>query len=216
MESHSARTTDPKRWVYSELVRDKSDFLGVVAYGMYKFRKNELAQGYAQKGKSEAEIKAELVRFHDQTLLGGELERYRASAASIIDDIIKNSVRAEKDRYSKEVQQMRATHAASIQSAKETHEKAILKAQKLAVNEFVKSVNSNRAAKPSPVIRFLLWLGSGLPSAGATTAMGVLVLIVLMLFVPSDRASTGVATVVNTVAGQDLVTPLKKPAAEQK
>ncbi|KFW99663.1 hypothetical protein [Pectobacterium carotovorum] len=60
----------PKRWVFSELVKDPNDPEQLIAYAMYKGDKDELAvKSRQERGLSEAQIEKELQQFHDHIVI---------------------------------------------------------------------------------------------------------------------------------------------------
>lgn len=78
-----------KLWVYKRLVTSDDDVVGLVAYGFYKSRKTELADGYRRKGLDEATISQKLKEFHDQVVSGnGEVEQYRQRAELYLDSLL--------------------------------------------------------------------------------------------------------------------------------
>lgn len=63
--------------------------MGLIAYGLYKRRKSELADGYRKNSLDEAEITRRLKTFHDQEVQGnGALDGYRSSAERLLDDML--------------------------------------------------------------------------------------------------------------------------------
>lgn len=86
------RQTSKRQWVYSRLVQGRDDMLGLIAYGLYKARKSELAESYRRNGLTEEVIVQKLREFHDQTVHGnGALEQYRGAATRYLDDLLKDA-----------------------------------------------------------------------------------------------------------------------------
>lgn len=63
--------------------------MGLIAYGLYKRRKSELAEGYRKNKLAEDEITRRLKTFHDQEVQGnGALDGYRSSAERLLNDML--------------------------------------------------------------------------------------------------------------------------------
>ncbi|WP_052238118.1 hypothetical protein [Pectobacterium brasiliense] len=79
----------PKRWVFSELVKDPNDPEQLIAYAMYKGDKDELAvKSRQERGLSEAQIEKELQQFHDHIVISpGRLQSYRDKAQAMVDEL---------------------------------------------------------------------------------------------------------------------------------
>ena len=73
-----------KKWVYKELVTDKDDVQGIIAYSIYKANKDQLATSLRADGKNEDEITVQLNTFHDHTLLNNGIDEYREKANSFL------------------------------------------------------------------------------------------------------------------------------------
>lgn len=89
----------PKRlWVYKRLVTSDADVVGLIAYGFYKHRKSELADGYRRQGLDEAAIAQKLREFHDQVVSGnGEVDQYRRRAEQYLDRILADTHKLAQD-----------------------------------------------------------------------------------------------------------------------
>lgn len=81
--------TPKKQWVYRRLVTSDADVVGLIAYGFYKHRKSELADGYRKQGLDETSTAQKLREFHDQVVSGnGEVDQYRRRAEQYLDRIL--------------------------------------------------------------------------------------------------------------------------------
>lgn len=97
-----ATQRQPKpQWVYKKIVKNDKDFVGLIAYGLYKRRKSELAGTYRKSGISEDEITKKLKDFHDQEVQGNSaLEAYRHSAERLLSDMLtKNHEAAKQEAF---------------------------------------------------------------------------------------------------------------------
>lgn len=87
-------TTPPRRWVFEELVKDENDFIGLIAYGLYKHKKHELAIYYKSQDRSDEQIALELRKFQEQSLVGDrDIETWRANATSLLATVIEEEKR---------------------------------------------------------------------------------------------------------------------------
>jgi len=86
--------------IFNELVADKDDILGQLAYAAYKRQKIEFIQTFRSKnGKDPSD--EDLVPFHD--ICNGFSQRgiYRAHAANLAADFVESSLAAETDELRK-------------------------------------------------------------------------------------------------------------------
>ncbi|EOX4435194.1 hypothetical protein ACLAC2_004681, partial [Vibrio alginolyticus] len=75
-----------KKWVFNALVKSENDPIGLLAYALYKFQKDEIGQSLRSEGKNEEEISQRLSNFHDDTLRSSSsLEQFRSKAVTIIE-----------------------------------------------------------------------------------------------------------------------------------
>lgn len=88
------KKTPKRQWVYKRLVTSDADVVGLIAYGFYKNRKSELADGYRKQGLDEAGIAQKLREFHDQVVSGnGEVDQYKRRAEQYLDRILADTHR---------------------------------------------------------------------------------------------------------------------------
>lgn len=108
-----------KQWVYKRLVNGDNDFVGLIAYGVYKRRKTELAERHRADGCSEAEIEEKIAVFHDQVVTGNEdIERYRRDASAMLGGLINQTQEELRADYGRQCAAMEKKHAAAEAKAK--------------------------------------------------------------------------------------------------
>ena len=70
--------------IYSQLVEDKNDIVGHIAYALYKADKVEFIENFKKENAGKEPIEVELKPFHDISRIQGNLARYKLEAISII------------------------------------------------------------------------------------------------------------------------------------
>lgn len=97
-----------KKWVFSSLVTKDDDVVGLIAYALYKHRKDELARGLRAQGKDEEEISTELVHYHDNMVnQQSQLNDWREKASQIIAAIAKDASNKAIERKNNELENER-------------------------------------------------------------------------------------------------------------
>lgn len=75
-----------KKWVFNALVKSENDPIGLLAYALYKFQKDEIGQSLRSEGLDEGEITKRLSNFHDDTLrTNSSLEQFRSKAVTVVE-----------------------------------------------------------------------------------------------------------------------------------
>lgn len=88
---------DKKQWVFKKLVKREDDFVGLIAYGLYKQRKTEIAESLRKKRTPESEIETRLKSFHEQEVQGnGALEVYRTRAERLVEVMFEATYKSAK------------------------------------------------------------------------------------------------------------------------
>lgn len=92
-----------KSWVFKKLVNDDKDFVGLVAYGFYKFDKSVYAEQLEGQGKPQREIDKALNQMHTQIVsTPSMLDSYRDKATQFIQvltDAQFNALIADHENY---------------------------------------------------------------------------------------------------------------------
>lgn len=74
-------------FIYTELVKNEDDILGIIAYSLYKRQKIEFIKGFKNKhGRDPAD--ADLSHFHEVSNSGFQLQAYRNQADKLAQDFL--------------------------------------------------------------------------------------------------------------------------------
>ncbi|WP_063664741.1 hypothetical protein [Aliivibrio fischeri] len=74
-----------KKWVFNALVKSDNDPIGLLAYALYKFQKDEIGKSLRSENETEEEIAKQLSNFHDSTLRShSSLEDFRNKAVTLV------------------------------------------------------------------------------------------------------------------------------------
>lgn len=89
-------------YIYKQLVEDKNDIVGHVAYSLYKNDKIQYINQFKEENGREPK-EGELKPFHDASCLEGSIERYKESAITLIgsflDETLADTTRQIEDNY---------------------------------------------------------------------------------------------------------------------
>ena len=83
--------------IYTELVQDENDILGVLAYSLYKRQKIEYIRALKQKTGNEP-MDVELVPFHDFSNSPSQLESYRNQASQLANNFLEISLQTQAEQ----------------------------------------------------------------------------------------------------------------------
>lgn len=190
-----------KKWVFKLLVKDDKDFVGLVAYSLYKHRKNEIAEDHRSSGMLEAEISTKLQAFHDESTVGATaINQYRERGKAILEDII---AQAEERRD--------AIHQSTLAQLKKEHAKELSKCHKKAMDEIAAAASVTKNSKDHWLRKTALWLISGMPGAVSTVVLVVVIYGLMALFSSDEKRKEIAANGVNTVLGDKVVAPADAP-----
>lgn len=186
-----------QRWAFKCLVRREDDFVGLIAYGLYKKRKSDLADHHRANGCSEEEIKQKVKDYHAMVVTGdAEIERFKRDAKNLLDQMMDATAEAIKNGHKEE-----------IASLAHQHQKAIDKAKKQAIDDVARTAKNAIKNDQRWPLKFLFWLISGVPSAAATIVLAALIFGVMAIFgEPSDRGKLA-SGMLNKAVGEEIVKP---------
>ncbi|WP_417028169.1 hypothetical protein, partial [Citrobacter sp.] len=91
-----------KKWVFKELVTSGDDAQELMAYAIYKVKKNQLAELRRTQGWNEESIQEELDKFHEITLQVG-LEDYRIKAQALFLEVMQGAAEHVTPYYQEEI-----------------------------------------------------------------------------------------------------------------
>lgn len=90
-------------YIYSQLVKDKNDVVGMLAYSIYKQHKIEFIEDFKKKKKG-APTDSDIENFIMSSVTPSQLEKYRESANAVLSEIVASSVQKELMSVDYEVQ----------------------------------------------------------------------------------------------------------------
>lgn len=111
-------TTQPKKWVFTELVKDSNDPEQLIAYAMYKADKDDRANQCRTRGMTDDQVNTELESFHDGIAHSErQLDDYRGKARRTVDQLILTVSQGVEHAYDQRITAMKASHEAEIRKA---------------------------------------------------------------------------------------------------
>ena len=90
-------------YIYSKLVKDQNDVVGMLAYSIYKQHKIEFIEDFKKK-KNAAPTDSDIENFIMSSVTQSPLEKYRESANAVLSEIVAKSVQTELMSVDYEVQ----------------------------------------------------------------------------------------------------------------
>ena len=188
-------TGQPQKYVFRELVQDRTDALQLISYAIYKSHKDERANYFHAKfGK--ASVSAKLQDWHDGIVSDPQwLETYRTKAKALIKEIetqaVENAMPTIESTHQGEINALKDTHKNEVESFKQR----ALDAEKKAHDDWIKKTDAWAAnqTKPGRLKKGSLALlnligGSVISVLGGAIATACIVGILAMVF-PSLSAS---------------------------
>ncbi|SHO54426.1 hypothetical protein [Vibrio quintilis] len=161
-----------KKWVFKQLVKDKSDIEGLIAYALYKYQKDQTATQLREKeGEPEEVISERLKLFHDGVLLSEDrLNSFRESAFVLIDQVTKSIQHNLEKEYQIKEAQRQAKHNTLTRNL-EQKEKSLTKRENDIDSQIEKGIENRLKSyvtdaaeyvnKKSKVQKFASWLIGG-------------------------------------------------------
>ncbi|WP_145559297.1 hypothetical protein [Yersinia bercovieri] len=201
-------TQSKKKWVFNELVTSGDDAQELMAYAIYKVKKNQLAETRRNQGWSEKLIQEELDKFHEITLQVG-LEDYRIKAQALFLEVMKGAAEHVTPLYEAETNKLKKEHSEAIKKLKSQ----IDDLRSNAVKRYIEKVNeynlSQKTWQERYLIRPLKWAFSGLPGILASAfTLGVIVAIMGYFAGPEKRTliiSEGTKNILEILAPNQIV-----------
>ncbi|WP_099081240.1 hypothetical protein, partial [Vibrio sp. PID17_43] len=156
-----------KKWVFNALVKSENDPIGLLAYALYKFQKDEIGQSLRAEGKSETEISERLANFHDDTLRSSSsLEQFRTKAVTIIELLGQKAgetlVKNQTDELEKK-QALLKKEQAELEKNKKELQKSLNREKTKIKNDLLEQfkITVNDTPKRSGIRKFGEWLLGG-------------------------------------------------------
>ena len=90
-------------FIYSRLVKDKSDMIGHIAYSLYKQEKVSWIEGHKQGNDGKEPTEEEFKSFHEACCSEQRINNYRAMATSILQEFMGGSTDMMAEQVAREV-----------------------------------------------------------------------------------------------------------------
>lgn len=197
-----------KKWVFKELVTSGDDAQELMAYAIYKVKKNQLAEARRSQGWNEEMIQDELDNFHEITLQVG-LDDYRTKAQALFLEVTQGAAEHVTPFYQDEIEKLKKEHTEAIRRLKSQ----INDLRNNAVKHYIEKVDeynlSQKTWQDRYLIRPLKWAFSGLPGILASAfTLGVIVAIMGYFAGPEKRTliiSEGAKNILEILAPHQIV-----------
>lgn len=181
-----------QKCVFSALVKSDDDHEGIVAYGVYKYKKLEEAKSLLKAGTSQEQIQIHLKEYHDRFFDNQyEIGKTKDAATIILNALRVNARENLAESHKKEIEKITNAHKEEITKLKKDEGKRQKSAIKKDRNEWIEKVDKTRLAEHNIIARLFLFAWSGVPSAIATFLGYLLFTFLLIVFFtkPEDRAA---------------------------
>lgn len=218
-------TSQIKKWVFTELVKDPNNLEQLLSYAIYKGFKDERAQTSRKEGKNEVEIESILSDYHDQCLHSAkQLEVFRNDARKILDGYVSSANTGLLSGMENLFSQQEVGKNKEIETLKKklkAAEKDALKKVMAGAEEYSKKITklTGLSLFNSYTWKFINFLFSGVPKLFATAFSVGLIFSIYAAF-SSDAttaARTGIFKMVNTfLPAHSEVSDISQPDAPDK
>ncbi|MBD2819808.1 hypothetical protein ID852_03705 [Xenorhabdus sp. 42] len=155
---------EDKKWVFSQLVKDDSDYQGLLAYVCYKQEKDKLASDLRAKGCDEGEIEQRLNQFHDTSLTENQLKTFRQQGLAVM-EVITGEIDAQ---YQKKETELKTKHKNEMDRKKKEYDNKLEKEKKLAKknerSRIIKNIEEHIPKEKNWFFRSFLWVLNGFQS----------------------------------------------------
>lgn len=207
-----------KKWVFTELVKDPNNIEQLISYTIYKGFKDEKARTLRAEGKGDAEIDAELEKYHDHCLGSKkQLDVFRDKAKATLDGYVKAASSDLQERGDAAFAKFEAEKKKEIEAL----QKKINEAEKAALKKLMSGAEQygKQIKKPEGIIEncmawgwsLIKFLFSGVPKLFATAFSIGLLFTIWGLF--NGDAITGLRNGLYKMV--DITVPGKKVDKEQ-
>ncbi|CDH20038.1 hypothetical protein [Xenorhabdus bovienii] len=155
---------EDKKWVFSQLVKNDSDYQGLLAYVCYKQEKDKLASDLRAKGCDEGEIEQRLIQFHDTSLTENQLKKFRRQGLEVM-RAITTEIDAE---FQKKEIELKENHKNEMDEKKKEYEKKLKKekesAKKNEKSRIIRNIEEYIPKEKNWFFRSFLWILNGFQS----------------------------------------------------
>lgn len=179
--------SSPYNFIYSQLVQDPRDMVGIVAYARYKQQKIEWIHGF-RAGHGRDPTDGELTYFHQVTNTPTQMQGYRLQAKEIIDQFFESALQQATQEIEEVYQAQLREQIEQIETRHETGSRKVLEEYKQAVS----------AELPKALPGFWSGVGQNVLANIAVVLLGA----VMLLVVWSNRY--GLLETLATIGGYKL------------
>ncbi|EXU74355.1 hypothetical protein [Erwinia mallotivora] len=149
--------SQPKKWVFTELVQDSDEPEQLIAYAMYKADKDDLARQCSARLLSDSDIVNKLTSFHENIAYSDRrLQDYRDKAKRAVNQLVDSVSERVGAAYDQKIAAMMDNHQSDLQEKwKKWGEDAAL--YSILLSQYGIS-GLEKAFYPGSVAEFLAWL----------------------------------------------------------
>lgn len=179
-----------QRWVFDALVKDREDKIGLIAYSLYKFEKNELAHRINSEGKTSAQIRSELKIFHNHALGDSRIQGFRDHAEVVIRDLIEQIEEDLRDEYQLQLDHVNTLldDYDALQATINNFPKIIKQERENAILDFHRAVTRKESRETGRTIRTLKWFRDGFQGVIAAILLALVIYgLCALALSPDDR-----------------------------
>jgi Fe2+ transport system protein B len=177
-----------KKWVFNSLVTSDNDPIGLLAYSLYKFQKDEIGKKLRSGDMKEPEIAQQLSSFHDATLHSDTaLRDFRDKAVRMIELIGEKTVEAHRKRIVKEYEaksEILTEEKKEFDKSVRTHDRMVKKEKTKIKNNLLEQFRTtvDDTPKKSTFRKVFNWLVGGFSGIAAQIIVIVITFGLLAIF----------------------------------
>lgn len=177
------------KWVFEVLVRGDEDLEGLIAYGLYKVRKSELAKSLRKDGATEDIIKERIKNCHDEILSSPYEQKKLNDTAAALLNVMKTNIKLQAENEAQgKTSQLARKYEQDLAAHKKDEQKRIDKAVKADRTEWIKKVEKTQLDNHHILMRWFLYAWSGVPSAVATfLGYALFTFFLIVVFTPAEK-----------------------------
>lgn len=199
-----------KRWVFTELVDDDTDYVGLIAYALYKVEKNQLAESLKKQGFNSAHIDAKVKEFHDSVVeIPKTKARYRQTAEEVMRSLVTNMENKIRPEFQGQIEKLQK----QVVDKDKKHTAELAKAKRLGVESFYDAYCTGNKEGKSKWLLSALWLWSGFSGVFAAIIVAVAVYGLAAMFLTSDKReeilSSAADNIISAVAPSSPIPEVK-------
>ncbi len=177
-----------QRWVFDALVKNREDKIGLIAYSLYKFEKNELAHRINSEGKTSTQIRSELKIFHNHALGHSRIKGFRDHAEVVIRDLIEQIEEGLREEYQLQLDNINTLldDYDALKTTIDNFPKIIKQERENAILDFHRAVTRKESRETGRIIRTLKWFRDGFQGVIAAILLALVIYGLCALALPPD------------------------------